>query len=159
MAPRSSAASARGRRAGGRRGSAARGGARRSRAPRLVHVALWTRDLERLRAFYVAVIGGRAAAKYVNSRTGFESYFVELGGGARLELMTGGNVAPRGDGGASVGYAHVALSVGSRAAVDALVARLAGKGVRVLSAPRTTGDGYYEAVVEDPDGNAVEIVA
>jgi lactoylglutathione lyase len=32
-------------------------------------------------------------------------------------------------------------------------------GVRVVSLPRWTGDGYFEAVVEDPDGNAVEITA
>ncbi|MFO5517270.1 glyoxalase/bleomycin resistance/extradiol dioxygenase family protein, partial [Klebsiella pneumoniae] len=25
--------------------------------------------------------------------------------------------------------------------------------------PRTTGDGYYEAVIADPDGNLIEIVA
>ena len=73
--------------------------------------------------------------------------------------MTGGSVASRAGQGACVGYAHVALSVGSRAAVDAFVARLAAKGVSVRSAPRTTGDGYYEAVIDDPDGNAVEIVA
>ncbi len=24
---------------------------------------------------------------------------------------------------------------------------------------RTTGDGYYEAVIKDPDGNLIEIVA
>jgi lactoylglutathione lyase len=28
-----------------------------------------------------------------------------------------------------------------------------------VSGPRETGDGYYEAVVEDPDGNALEITA
>jgi lactoylglutathione lyase len=129
------------------------------RPPRIAHVALWTRDLERLRAFYVALLGGRARAKYVNARAGFESYFVEFGRGARLELMTSGSVAERASGAASVGYAHVALSLGSRRAVDALVARLGEKGVRVLGAPRVTGDGYYEAVIEDPDGNAVEIAA
>jgi lactoylglutathione lyase len=30
-------------------------------------------------------------------------------------------------------------------------------GYRVLDGPRTTGDGYYESVVLDPDGNRVEI--
>ncbi|RBZ54994.1 glyoxalase/bleomycin resistance/extradiol dioxygenase family protein, partial [Klebsiella pneumoniae] len=27
------------------------------------------------------------------------------------------------------------------------------------SPPRTPGDGYYEAVIADPDGNLIEIVA
>ncbi len=35
--------------------------------------------------------------------------------------------------------------------------RLRADGHRVLSGPRTTGDGYYESVVADPDGNPVEI--
>ena len=32
-------------------------------------------------------------------------------------------------------------------------------GVEILSPARRTGDGYYEAVVADPDGNRVELVA
>jgi len=32
-------------------------------------------------------------------------------------------------------------------------------GVHIRSEPRQTGDGYFEAVVEDPDGNSVEIIA
>ena len=59
----------------------------------------------------------------------------------------------------AVGYAHIALSVGSRADVEALTERMRGDGVRIVSAPRQTGDGYFESVVEDPDGNVVEITA
>jgi lactoylglutathione lyase len=29
----------------------------------------------------------------------------------------------------------------------------------VVGEPRTTGDGYYESVVLDPDGNRVELTA
>ena len=42
---------------------------------------------------------------------------------------------------------------------DALAARIAGDGLAVPGAPRRTGDGYYECVVLDPEGNRVEIVA
>jgi lactoylglutathione lyase len=58
-----------------------------------------------------------------------------------------------------IGYAHVAVALGSEAAVDALTARLRGDGYPVLDGPRRTGDGYYESVVLDPDGNRVEITA
>lgn len=27
----------------------------------------------------------------------------------------------------------------------------------LLGGPRTTGDGYYEAVVQDPEGNLIEL--
>ena len=55
------------------------------------------------------------------------------------------------------GYIHLAISVGSEQAVDSLTARLRQDGYRVVGEPRRTGDGYYESVVLDPDGNRVEI--
>ena len=42
------------------------------------------------------------------------------------------------------GYAHIAFSVGSKEAVDAMTATLRTEGYEVVSGPRTTGDGYYE---------------
>jgi lactoylglutathione lyase len=60
---------------------------------------------------------------------------------------------------AHAGYAHVALSVGGREAVDALVEQLEQAGVAIASRQRVTGDGYYEAVVLDPEGNRIEITA
>jgi lactoylglutathione lyase len=54
------------------------------------------------------------------------------------------------------GYGHLAVSVGSEAAVE-LTARLVAAGVSRLDGPRRTGDGYYESVVADPDGNRIEI--
>jgi len=53
--------------------------------------------------------------------------------------------------------AHLAMSVGSEAAVDALTARLADDGYRRTDEPRRTGDGYYESVVFDPEGSRIEI--
>ncbi len=122
------------------------------------HVALWTRDIERLREFYAKAFGATANARYESRNTiGFASYFLAFpSGGARLELMQLPQLAPSAPPPA-LGYAHIAISVGSREAVDALVARLRAEGVPVRSEARTTGDGYYEAVVEDPDGNWVEI--
>jgi lactoylglutathione lyase len=127
---------------------------------RIEHAALWTRDLERLRAFYEHHFDARAGARYASAtRSGFVSYFLSFpSGGARLELMALPELQDAA-GAPAIGYAHLALSVGSRAAVDALTARLREAGVRVVSGPRETGDGYYEAVVEDPDGNALEITA
>lgn len=139
---------------------------------RIEHVAVWTPSaarLERLRAFYETHFGARAGARYESAhRPGFVSCFLTLPASeageppsARIELMTAPGLAAAAgaDGGEAAGYAHLALSVGSRAAVDALAARLAAGGVPVVSGPRLTGDGYYEAVVRDPDGNLIEITA
>lgn len=56
-----------------------------------------------------------------------------------------------------LGLAHVALTVGDETRVDALAARFVADGLPPDSGPRRTGDGYYECVVRDPDGNRVEI--
>jgi lactoylglutathione lyase len=47
--------------------------------------------------------------------------------------------------------------VGSRGAVDRLVKAMEAAGVRIVSGPRLTGDGYYEALVTDTEGNLLEI--
>ena len=120
------------------------------------HVAVWVRDLEPMRAFYTEALGGSAGALYENPASGFQSYFVSFGEGARLELMHRPALLPSAPEG-SGGYAHIALALGGRDAVDAAVAALHGRGVPIESAPRVTGDGYYEAVVLDPEGNRVEL--
>jgi lactoylglutathione lyase len=113
-----------------------------------------------MRAFYERYFGARAGARYRSARRPeFVSYFLSFpDGGGRIELMTAPDLGPPA-GAPAVGYAHVAVTVGSRADVEELTARLHADGVRVVSGPRETGDGYYESVVEDPDGNAVEITA
>jgi lactoylglutathione lyase len=127
---------------------------------RLEHVAVWTADLDRLRTFYERYFEATAGEQYRSvTRPGFASYFLTFsGGGGRLELMTVPGLAATA-GAAALGYAHIALTVGARADVEALTERMRGDGVRVVSAPRETGDGYFESVVEDPDGNAIEITA
>jgi lactoylglutathione lyase len=126
---------------------------------RIEHVAIWTHDLERLRQFYETYFQGRANAKYVNPRKQFESYFLTFADGARLELMHRPNVPPsKNDVDQQfTGYIHLSFSAGSREAVDALTERLRRDGYRILDGPRTTGDGYYESGVLDPDGNRIEI--
>ena len=55
--------------------------------------------------------------------------------------------------------AHQRVAVTDAAAVDALAARLRTDGHPIVDGPRRTGDGYYECVVRDPEGNRVEIAA
>ena len=123
---------------------------------RIEHVAVWTSDLERLRAFYARYFQAAAGAMYENPGKQFRSYFLSFASGARLEIMQRPALATAA-GHPAQGYAHLAISVGSEATVDGLAARLRADGYPVIDGPRRTGDGYYEAVVLDPDGNRIEI--
>ena len=121
-------------------------------------MGVWVRDLEGMREFYERQLGGHSGPRYHNAGTGFTSYFIAFGEGGRIELMQQPGVGPRPEG-AAAGYAHVALSLGGRPAVDATVETLRLRGVTVASGPRVTGDGYYEAVILDPEGNRIELIA
>lgn len=127
---------------------------------KIEHVALWANDIEQLKTFYETYFKAQANAKYTNERTHYQSYFLTFASGARLELMQRPDISAL-DRASSAqefsGYAHLAMAVGSEAAVDELTQRLESDGYERLSGPRRTGDGYYESVVLDPEGNRIEI--
>lgn len=56
-----------------------------------------------------------------------------------------------------LGLTHLSFSVGSKEGVDRLTQKMSEDGIQVVGQPRTTGDGYYESVVLDPEGNRVEV--
>ena len=130
---------------------------------RIEHAAMYVADLETMRNFFCRYFGAVSGELYYNEKKGFRSYFLTFDGGARLELMHRegcGSLRRKEDAeGAScgLGLQHLAMGVGSREAVDELTRRLEEDGYRVVGQPRTTGDGYYESVVLDPEHNRIEI--
>jgi lactoylglutathione lyase len=128
---------------------------------RIEHIALWTKDLERCRRFYVTYFGAVAAEPYVNAHKGFESCFLSFTDGARIELMTSTALSPLviESGAERMGLTHFAISLGSERLADELTRRLKHDGYPVLDGPRWTGDGCYESVVLDPEGNRIEITS
>ncbi len=96
---------------------------------------------------------------YYNPQKNFTSYFLSLGDGPRLELMNKQDIPDlqNGQNSEHLGIIHFAISVGSKARVDSLTEEIKSDGYQVVGEPRTTGDGYYESVVLDPEGNRIEI--
>ena len=123
------------------------------------HVAFWVSNLENMKRFYTKYFNAKANDIYRNPKTGFNSYFLTFGDGTKLELMqiptvseTKNNMEKQ-----FLGLAHIAISVGSKEVVDSLTSQLVKDGFEVAGVPRTTGDGYYESSIFDPELNRIEI--
>ena len=125
---------------------------------KIEHLAIWVRDLEQTKDFYTRFFNMNCNVKYVNETKGFSSYFLSFEGGTRIEIMNRPDISEQSTkAGTYFGLTHFAISVGSRERVDELTEHIRKAGFGVTGEPRTTGDGYYESVVLDPDGNLVEI--
>ncbi|EUJ47173.1 VOC family protein [Paenilisteria rocourtiae] len=125
---------------------------------KIEHVAIWVADIERAKTFYTTYFNGISNDKYTNAMKGFSSYFISYPTGARLEVMQRTDVVDTKES-PMLGWAHIAFSVGSKERVDILTKQLQDDGYTLESGPRTTGDGYYESVILDSEGNQIEITA
>ena len=148
---------------------------------RIDHAALFCRDLEQMRQFFIDYFDARSNEQYHNPRTGLHTYILSFTeGSTRLELMQrteqrepssslewpsrdGRRQSQRPDvqdadpSQPTIGYVHLSFAVGSRKGVDLLTRRLAADGYTVTSGPRTTGDGYYESSILGPEGIQIEL--
>jgi lactoylglutathione lyase len=115
------------------------------------HIAILVNDIEKMKNFYLENFNAKVGELYHNPDKNFSSYFISLTTGTKIEIMhcVGQNI--------NSNQNHIAISVGSKKKVDELTARLSKKGVPVVSNPRMTGDGYYESLIEDIEGNHIEI--
>lgn len=152
---------------------------------KIEHIAIWVKDIDKVCEFYRKYFGGVVHPIYHNPTKQFTSRFVTFDDGARLEIMHRPDIETFhvkhamasvatgcshtgmtehehvGSEGAKqsehLGYTHVSFSVGSKEEVDRLTKQMSADGIQVVGQPRTTGDGYYESVILDPEGNRVEI--
>jgi lactoylglutathione lyase len=108
------------------------------------------------RKYYETYFGAKSNEKYENSE-GFSSYFLSFDSGVRLEIMANVALEHREHIDLVNGWSHLAISVGTEKEVLELTKKIEEDGYQIYSAPRHTGDGYFESCVADPDGNRVEI--
>ena len=124
---------------------------------RIDHIALYVNQLEQARDFFVKYFHAVSNEGYHNKTTGFRSYFLQFEDSARLEVMQKPQMEDAEKTLTRTGYIQIAISAGSREAVDALTQTLRADGYEVVSGPRTTGDGYYESCIVGIEGNQIEI--
>lgn len=123
------------------------------------HIAIYINDLEENKKFFEKYFNAKSNEMYHNKNTGLKTYFLSFENGARLEIMTRPNMEENKKELIQTGFIHLAFKLGSKEKVDLLTERLANDGYKVLSGPRTTGDGYYESCILGPENNQIEIVA
>lgn len=124
---------------------------------KIEHIAMSVNDLEKTKNFFEKYFNASSNNMYQNSKTGFRSYFLSFGDGARLEIINKPEMEDSVKSLQRTGYIHLAFSVGSKEEVNRLTEILKTDGYEVTSGPRTTGDGYYESCVVGIEGNLIEI--
>ena len=125
---------------------------------RIDHAALFCKDLDQMRQFFIDYFDARSNEQYHNPRTGLRTYILSFTeGSTRLELMQRPDVQDADPSQPAIGYVHLSFAVGSRKGVDLLTRRLAADGYTVTSGPRTTGDGYYESSILGPERILLEL--
>ena len=123
------------------------------------HVAMYVADLEATKDFFIRYFDAKSNEMYHNPRTGLRSYFLSFeGSDVSLEIMNRPDLVEQEKNIYRTGFIHLSFSVGGKEKVDELTDTLMKAGFKVLSGPRTTGDGYYESCVAGPEGNLIEIM-
>lgn len=124
---------------------------------KIEHVAMYVKDLEKVKNFFVSYFQAKANDGYHNKNTDFRSYFLSFDDGSRLEIMTRPDISDLDKPLSRTGFVHIAFSVGSKEKVNQMTEQFKLDGYQVISGPRTTGDGYYESCMLDFEGNQIEI--
>ena len=124
---------------------------------KIEHVGMYVNDLEKAKDFFISYLNAKSNDGYHNKITDFRSYFLTFEDGARLEIMNKPDMEDIDKTLARTGLIHIAFSVGSKEKVEELTEQLKQDGYKVISGPRTTGDGYYESCIIGIEGNQIEI--
>lgn len=128
---------------------------------KISHIAIWTYNLEGMRNFYIHYFDASSGEAYFNHTKDFKSYMITFNGECSLELMQMPGIPKTKNNPKKQfsGLIHFAIKVGSTQKVIELTEQLRKDGFQIVGEPRTTGNGFYESVILDPEGNRVEIMA
>lgn len=125
---------------------------------RINHIAINCMDIEQTKQFFITYFNAQVGAEYHNPKTGLRSWMLLFpAGSAKIELMSWPDAIPTEYQKHRQGITHLSMSVGSADEVNTLTQRIESDGYQCLSAPRVTGDGYYESCILGPEDIEIEI--
>lgn len=113
----------------------------------LAHVCLFSRDLERTRAFYSDVLGLPIRFRFLKEGALF-GYYLEAAPNQFIEVFRRNEQA---EGTPHIG--HLCLETSD---IQALHQHLVGHGVEIRVAPKLGADQSWQMWISDPDGTAIE---
>ena len=119
------------------------------------HVAIYVNDLEAEKNFFVKYFNATASPKFQTFRGDFDNYVLNFSDGSRLAIMTDTSADAK-KASYRTGIARFVFLCDDRKEVDDIMNKLAADGV-IIEIPRMNSDGYYEAVVVDPEGNEIVV--
>ncbi len=118
----------------------------------LEHLGLAAQDTTALKNWYERVFGARVI--YTSAQVPI-AYFVELPGGALIEIYQGNYSVQQTADNTLHGWRHIALRVES---IDAAKIELEGKSVRFTENMKPAGGGGRVLFFQDPEGNLLHLV-
>ena len=124
------------------------------------HLAIFTPCIEKLISYYTRYFDAVPGSFYINEKKKFRSCFLSFESGARIEIMEMEGIPDNANDTLvkqHKGLVHLAFGAENPGRVNDLARQLEQDGYRIIDGPRITGDGYYEFVTFDPDGNRLEV--
>lgn len=120
----------------------------------LAHVAIKVFDLDRTLAFYRDTLGFAEMFRLHKDDGSVWIVYLRITDSQYLEIFTGAET-DRAPGWDANGANHICLTV---ADLHETVAELHRRGIPLLIEPKQVLDGNWQAWIEDPDGNRLEMV-
>lgn len=118
------------------------------------HVAIKVRDLDRTLAFYVGKLGFAEMMRLHNKDGSTWLVYLRMTDTQYLEVFPGAD-SDRAPGSSSNGVNHMCLETDD---LKSLVANLEAVGVALIAPLKLGLDGNYQAWIQDPDGNRIELM-